>query len=359
MLKKLLHSSAQQLAKQADQGFVEYFIKAKRPGKATRQALAPRQADEFIAQLEQIADQYKDPSWIEEPARFFEPPSPAQPTKRYLRAQQGFDVYDLEWPSGYAPIDAALGDRYMASLANQTAKARAWLKPAAAAPHKSVILVHGYATGYYRFEERAWPIKALLDQGFQVLIFVLPHHGERKAQEHQKPLYPSRDVRFTLEGVRQAIHDLRALMLWLAQEQGSAHQGVMGMSLGGYISALLTTLEPSLSFCVPVIPLACFADWARQMDTLVDLPSHQEAHYQAIQRVSAVISPLSRPRQITNHHITIVGATADHVTPLSHAQKLSAHFDAPLKTFPGGHLLQVGRDGALSEAMSMMSYACR
>ena len=39
----------------------------------------------------------------------------------------------------------------------------------------------------------------------------------------------------------------------------------------------------------------------------------------------------------------MIGAKADRITPLLHAQRIARHFGAPLETWPGGHLLQVGR----------------
>ncbi len=60
-------------------------------------------------------------------------------------------------------------------------------------------------------------------------------------------------------------------MAWLRQEE-HPEVGVMGMSLGGYTAALLATVESGLSFCVPVIPLASLADFAREQGQLSAAP---------------------------------------------------------------------------------------
>lgn len=357
MIKKLIKQSTKLVAQQADEAFVEYFIKGRRPGKTQKPAMTREQALQFIIQLEQIAARYEASDWISDPERFFPAPSTAQISLGVGRAQGQYERQELSWPSQYTAIEQDVASVYEAYTTNSTARARAWLSPAHIGSN-TIILVHGYAGGQYALEERIWPIKTFLSHGLQVVLFVLPHHGERKAAQYSQPLYPSRDVRLTLEGVRQSIHDLRALMSWLKQ-RGSKHVGVMGMSLGGFVTSLLATIEPTLDFCVPLIPLASFADWAEQMDTLVPIQDLRARHYEAIKRVSACISPLSRPRLITNHHMMILGADSDQVTPLSHAKRLSEHFDAPLKTFQGGHLLQVGRAQVMEEALELILYACR
>ena len=363
IVKRLWTSSSQAIARRADEAFVDYMIKGKRPGQASKEPMPPARAREFIARIEAVAERLeREVSLTDVEAFYPEPPTP-QVSARRARAPQTlgphrYACHELSWPTGYELHHRELDEVHQRRVVNHTAVARAWLSDDGQA-RPTALLVHGYMGGHLGVEERLWPVEALLARGVQVVLVVLPHHGPRKAAQDKAPLYPSRDVRLTLEGMRQSIHELRALARWLRQAQGSTHVGVMGMSMGGYISSLWATLDAQLSFCVPVIPLACFADWADQMGTLVDVPELRAQHHEAIRRVSALISPLSRPRAITNHHIMIVGAQADHVTPLSHAERLKAHLEAPLRTFPGGHLMQLGRGPALHEAMELIVYACR
>jgi hypothetical protein len=51
----------------------------------------------------------------------------------------------------------------------------------------------------------------------------------------------------------------------------------------------------------------------------------------------------------------VVGAKADRITPLRHARRLSTHFRAPLVTFPGGHLFQLGRAAAFDAVAELLA----
>src|SRR5262249_1396975 len=152
--------------------------------------------------------------------------------------------------------------RYLAHVANRTAHARLRLGPR---PRPAVILIHGYLGGHYGMEERAWPVAWLDRKGLDVALPILPFHAPRG--DGRAPPLPSGDPRVTNEGFRQAAHDIRALAAWL-RARGAPSVGVMGMSLGGYTTALLATLEPTLAFAVPMIPLASVADFALEQGRL-------------------------------------------------------------------------------------------
>ena len=58
----------------------------------------------------------------------------------------------------------------------------------------------------------------------------------------------------------QAATDVRALVQHLIDVQGVRQVGLLGLSLGGYVAALVASLEPRLAFCVPVAAPASIAD---------------------------------------------------------------------------------------------------
>ena len=123
----------------------------------------------------------------------------------------------------------------------------------------------------------------------------------------------------------------------------------MGMSLGGYTTALLATIEPSLAFAVPVIPLASIADFARDHGRFVGTPEEQSHQHRALESSMRVVSPLGRTPRVPSERVLIVAAEADRITPIAHAHRLAAHFGARMETFHGGHLLQFGRSRAFRE----------
>jgi dienelactone hydrolase len=148
------------------------------------------------------------------------------------------------------------------------------------------------------------------------------------------------------------VTDLRALVRYL-RASGAPAVGVMGMSLGGYSSALLATVE-RLDFVVPFIPLASIADFARDGGRLLGTPAQQAEQHRLLERVHAVVSPLARPPRVPPAGRLVIAGEVDRITPPRHAERIAEHFEAPLETFGGAHLLQVGRETAFRRVARML-----
>src|SRR4029078_9844975 len=112
-------------------------------------------------------------------------------------------------------------------------------------------------------EERAFSAGYWLARGFDVALFQLPFHGDpapggvgRGARSGG--LFAAANLVRTNEAFGQAIHDLRALAGWLRAE-GAPAIGAIGMSLGGYTTALCSTLD-DLAFAVAWIPAVSMSE---------------------------------------------------------------------------------------------------
>jgi pimeloyl-ACP methyl ester carboxylesterase len=276
---------------------------------------------------------------------FFPAPPPVEPSVRAVAGRPG--VLDLSWPSASAPFLEPFAPAYVGHAANRTAHARLFVD---GAPRPAVILVHGYLGGRWGVEERAWPIAWMRRRGLDVALALLPFHALR-SERGQPPRFPGADPRYTNEGFRQAIFDLRTLAAVL-RARGAPAVGVMGMSLGGYTTALWATLDESLAFAVPVIPLASIADFARDNGRL-GRGAEVALQHRALDEAVRVVSPLARPARVASERVLVVGADADRITPIAHAERLARHLGAPLFRIPGGHLLQIGRGEAFRAVARM------
>ena len=294
--------------------------------------------DERMDALEAIREAYAAPDLWRDADACFTPPSPiTSPLERVRLLGEGVTVFDLAWPSEFSPY--LVRDKYLAYEANRTARARLYLGKE---PRPAIVLIHGYLAGQWRLEERAWPIQ-WLSRRYDLALALLPFHALR-ASPDVRPPFPGPDPRFTNEGFRQAILDLRALVRFL-RARGAPGVGVMGMSLGGYTAALLSTIEPNLAFTTPIIPLASLADFAREQGRL-GTGENMRAQRDALEAAHRIVSPFARPPLVAKDRVLVVGAAADRITPIAHAERLAAHFQAKLVRMDGGHILQFGRADA-------------
>jgi len=284
---------------------------------------------------------------------FFAEPAQIAPGERRVRgSSRGGSVTDLSWQSAFTPLDPEVSERYGSARENAVAVARHFSRGSG---RPAVILIHGYMAGPFAFEERIWPIARLERAGFDVVLFTLPFHGLRARVGYGAvPEFPGADPRVNVEGFRQALFDLQNLLGWL-RAQGHPRVGVIGMSLGGYTAALLATAEPRLDFVVPVIPLSSLADFAREQGSLSPDPEEAAIQHALLESIYRRVSPVARPALVPAERCLVVAAKADRVTPAAHARRLSVHLRAPLQSFYGGHLLQLGRAEAFERVIDLMS----
>ena len=284
---------------------------------------------------------------------WFAPPRPIRPTRQRERwLYPSSTVQDVVWPSDYHAFLPEADQRYRKHRDNLQGAARLWLH---SKPGPVAVLVHGYMGGTYRLEERAWPVRWLHGLGLDVALFVLPWHGVRAIRGRRRPPpFPSRDPRITNEGLRHAIGDLRDLTGWL-HDRGHPSVGVMGMSLGAYTAALAATVMPELAFAVPIIPLASLADFARAQGRFDSDPAEASSEHQALDRVHRIVSPLHRSPVLPGERMMVIAGRSDQVTPLTHAERLAAHFGAPMISWPGGHLIQLGRMACFRAARELLT----
>lgn len=292
-----------------------------------------------------IIDRYDRPEHYAPGAPFFAAPGPIDPQATPVRSLRGGQVVDLRWESPFSVHCEEVEGRYFRSNHNRTAAARLFLH--AGAPRPAAILLHGYRAGHFALEERVWPIAWMYGKGLDVAVAALPFHGVR-AERRGSPVWPGSDPRITNEGFRQAALDVRTLAHHLL-DRGAPAVGVMGMSLGGYTTSLVATLDDRLSFAVPIIPLASIAAVAELLGRLVGSAEEQALQRAALDRAYRVVSPFSRPARIAPDRVLVAAAEADQITPPEHARRLAAHFGAPLTMFTGGHMLQLGRGEAFRE----------
>ncbi|MGH7439354.1 MAG: alpha/beta fold hydrolase [Polyangiaceae bacterium] len=306
---------------------------------------------ERLSTLALIRDVYSTPALVGDPAAFF--PSPPDPgalgvRERPLRALPwGGHAVELSWTSAFEPFHSSVRDAYVVHSSNRTAWARLY---GTGRGRPAVILVHGYMAGHWSVEERIWPLAWMNRHDLDAALVVLPFHGLRAAPG--PTLFPGADPRFTNEGFRQAVADVRVLAS-LLRARGAPSVGIMGMSLGGYTTALMATLEKDLAFAVPMIPLSSVADFARDQGRL-GTGETAEVQHAALEAANRVVSPLARPSVVPSERVLVIGAEADQVTPIRYAERLARHFDAPLLRLPGGHVLQAWRTPAFRAVRGML-----
>jgi len=332
-----------------DRFVMEHFLR--RSGFA-----GPVDGEDLRARLTRALEFYRAPHLLERSDAFFASPAALEVTITGRRALDGGELLDLSYRSDFVPVFPEARTDPSEQAANQTGVARWWRHREPG--HPAMLCIHGYAGGHFWLEALAFDAPRFYRAGLDVLLYVLPYHGTRAL-----PRARSGDGFFAVDLVRtneafaRAVYELRGLLAHL-RASGTGPVGAFGMSLGGYATALLASVEPELAFAVPMIPLASLPDmmWAEGAN---DPRLARAAEYgwsrDTVHDFLRVHAPLARAPLVPRERRLIIAAHGDRICPPQQAEALWRHWGYPrIHWYPGGHLAQFRRRVALREVRTLL-----
>ena len=283
--------------------------------------------------------------WLEthgsagDPERWNVPPDTVPEPVITRRQTRGLDWEEFSCESGFEPPDEAPGrDRYLQFHANQRAYAWVLRRPG---NHRWLVCVHGLGMGHPALDMRLLDARHYFeDLGLNVLMPLLPFHGPRRMGKISGHGYVIGDALNTLHAQTQAMWDIRRFLNWIRAD-GAEALGVLGMSLGGYTTALLAGLEKDLDCAVAAIP-------AVALNELGDYHASPMASRRAraagitVERLGQVlrpVSPLAASPKIPRDRRFIYGGLLDRFVPPDQVLQLWRHWDEPaIAWYAGAHL---------------------
>lgn len=289
-------------------------------------------------ELDETLDWLRANGWLEAPAGFHQDPPPLGPVAVGAERTAGMDYEVMRFDSEFEPRAGAPGrDRWLGYENNRTAEVRVVRTPGS---RDWLVCIHGLAMGRAWLDLRAMGANWLRRRGLNLAFPVLPLHGHRATGVMSGAGFITGDVTNTLHALTQTAWDVRRLIGWL-REEGAERIGVTGLSLGGYSTALVASLEDGLECAIAGIPpaefgeLTCFHASARAL-------ALAEAENITPERIGAALRPVSplalRPR-VPKERRFMFGALADRFVPPPQAEMLWRHWEQPeMFWYPGGHL---------------------
>jgi len=308
---------------------------------AFRRLRQPPEENEFrriSEEANRAAGLYDQKGWLTDPSAYHPDPPPLhEPQLRPSRAA-GMAVDRLKFPSAWTPPAGVPGrKRWLQYQAN--AVGRATVLRHLDRPRHWVVCIHG--TGMGRDADlRSFRARRLfIEFGCNVVLPILPLHGPRRPPRGSGVQFPTLDVLDNAHGLAQAAWDVRRILSWI-RSQEPLGVGVMGVSLGGYVAALVAGLEPEpLQCALPIIPATDFPALFLQQSP-PELRERMAPFLDASTLVHSVVSPLKFD-PITPHSArAIAGGLADKlIDPVDQVAPLWEHWGRPrILWFPGGHV---------------------
>lgn len=274
---------------------------------------------------------------FENPARLH--PEPAAPrVKTRSETYRGIRYQDVSFESEYAPvIDLPGTTRWLSTTNNQIAHSYVLRHRT---PRPWLVNLHGFGMGN---PSDLLALRALhyhRDLGLNVIQPVFPVHGPRSGgPEGEQAL--TLDFLNNLHSVSQAIWDTRRIMAWARAEHGATSFSLHGVSMGGYVSALLAGLVDDLECVIAGVPTVDLA-WVMRRNVPDDeRPALEERALlgDMADRIHEAISPLSFEPRLPRSRRFVYAGVVDRMATPGQAHRLWTHWGRPgVLWYRGSHL---------------------
>jgi pimeloyl-ACP methyl ester carboxylesterase len=280
---------------------------------------------------------------------------PANPIAEWMARGR---VHNIRFNSSFEAVNPALRDQCRGYERNNVVRAQHWLHDDG--PHPTLCVIHGFMGSPYLFNGLFFSLPWFYRSGYDVLLYTLPFHGKRA--EKYSPFsgygYFAHGFAGFAEAMAQAVHDFRSLIDYL-EFTGVDRIALTGMSLGGYTSALIASVDDRIQAVIPNVPVVTpektADEWfpANQMVRLRNLIA--DTDHELAGAASMYHSPLNYPPLVPEDRRLIIAGLGDRLAPPQQAELLWEHWDrCAFHWFPGNHILHVSQPDYLRRMTQFM-----
>lgn len=257
------------------------------------------------------------------------------------------NVENIAFASSFEAVNPAMRQQWRTLRRNNIVRAQHWRHNDG--PRPTLCVIHGFLGSSYLLNGRFFSLPWYYKSGYDVVLYTLPFHGRRA--EKYSPFsgygYFARGLTGFAEATAQAVHDFRSLLDYL-RSTGVERIALTGISLGGYTSALVASVDDRLEAVIPncpvVTPIAAFDDWF-PASLLVALGMRMsDISRDELAAALSYHSPLSYQPLVAKDRRLIITGLGDRFAPPGQAEMLWQHWGrCALHWFPGSHLMHISQ----------------
>jgi pimeloyl-ACP methyl ester carboxylesterase len=269
---------------------------------------------------------------------------PANPVAEWVARGR---VENIRFASSFTAVNPALREQWRGFTRNNVVRAQHWRHNDG--PHPTLCVIHGFMGSAYLANGLFLSLPWFYRSGFDVLLYTLPFHGRRA--ERCSPFsgygFFANGLGGFAESVAQAVHDFRSVIDYL-EFTGVDRIALTGISLGGFTSALIASVDDRIQAVIPNVPVvtpeSAVDAWfpANKLVTLERKATRTDPELAAA--ATRYTSPLNYRPLVSKDRRLIITGLGDRLAPPQQAELLWEHWDrCKFHWFPGNHLLHVSQ----------------
>lgn len=257
-------------------------------------------------------------------------------------------------PSTFEPINDFFKDNYWQHHAHKNIPMELWQHEDG--PRPTVVALHGYKGEAYSINRFVYSAEKLYAAGCNVCLIKLPFH-----RNHSKSLDDVINIfghgpNYTTEVAAHAVHDVRGVMSYLLDNGIASKVALTGGSYGGFVSALVTSVDERLSASIVLRPLIDLADtmleWFPMKQLFEQIKRDENMSEADFKQLYGCCTALSFQPAIAKERLMIISGLYDIIAPPKYVKLLAEHWgQCKLYWREASHLGNTKKDPYLREIL--------
>ena len=280
---------------------------------------------------------------------------PANPVAEWMAKGR---VYNIRFNSSFEAVNPALRGQCRGYERNNVVHAQHWRHDGG--PRPTLCAIHGFIGSAYLANGLFFSLPWFYRSGYDVMLYTLPFHGRRAEKYSPFSGYGCFAHGFAgfAEAMAQAVHDFRSLIDYL-EFTGVDRIALTGMSLGGYTSALIASVDDRIQAVIPNVPVVtpetAVDEWFPANKVVALRTRLTQTDREDSAAAAMYHSPLNYRPLVPRDRRLIITGLGDRLARPEQAELLWEHWDrCAFHWFPGNHILHVSQPDYLRRMARFM-----
>lgn len=232
-------------------------------------------------------------------------------------------------PNKFQPMNPYFKEKYWDYHQHKNIKFELWQHEGAARP--TYIFMHGYNADGFNINHIIFSAKKLYRDGFNICFLVLPFHNGKLSLKTSVWNFFGHGPAYSSEVFANAVSNCRSLISYLLEQNVASKVGIGGISLGGFVSSLVLSVDERVKSAILLAPVYnapdIFMDWFPLKGLFQKILAEENINFSEFRHAYALCNALTFKPKIDSKHIVLLSGTFDVIAMPKHVRLLAEHWN--------------------------------
>lgn len=238
-------------------------------------------------------------------------------------------IYQCQMPNKFTPLNPFFKESYWQYHKHRNIDFELWQHDDES-PRPTYVFMHGYNADDFRINHLIFSAKKVFKDGANIAFLVLPFHTGKFKLSTDIWNFFGHGPAYTTEVFANAVSNCRSVISYLLDEGIASKIGISGISLGGFVSSLVLSVDERVNTAVLLAPVynvpESYMEWFPLKQLFTKLLAEENIPFNEFRHSYALCNALTYNNIPKTEHITILSGIFDLIALPKHVRLLGEHW---------------------------------